>query len=159
MDGSAIAKANLTNGSMSEATSSESVVKATEAVYSDIENQNESPIQQPQRDPTEDPNQAEANGVSKIDENTVSTFQDTLTTSESNGCWILSDDEHAPFPSVYAPPDEHNELVNVCPCRCLFFTFKETICMVISAFGCAVFVVGLVFLCMFLEGSWFEQSQ
>ena len=95
----------------------------------------------------------------KPDEETVSTFQDVRTSDEPNNCWILNDDDQVPFPSVNEPTEEMIELVNVCPCRCLFFTLKETICMVMSALGCAVFVTGLVFLCMFLEGSWFQQYQ
>lgn len=103
--------------------------------------------------------QTPLNGISKeVDEETISTFQDILTTNEPSNCWILNDDDEVPFPSVNEHTEEYNELVNVCPCRCLFFTLKETICMVMSALGCAVFVTGLVFLCMFLEGSWFQES-
>jgi len=44
------------------------------------------------------------------------------------------------------------------PCRCLFFTVKETICMILSALGCAVFLCGLILLCMYLEGSIFVDN-
>ncbi len=44
------------------------------------------------------------------------------------------------------------------PCRCLFFTVKETICMVLSALGCAVFLCGLILLIMYLEGSIFVEK-
>lgn len=101
--------------------------------------------------------QASLNGTSKSEEETVSTFQDVLRTDDQSNCWILNDNDDMPFPSVNESIEDDNELVNVCPCRCLFFTLKETICMVLSALGCGVFVTGLVFLCMFLEGSWFEQ--
>ncbi|KAL7531073.1 hypothetical protein ACHAWF_003618 [Thalassiosira exigua] len=63
-----------------------------------------------------------------------------------------------PFPSVVGASMEYERAVNVCPCRCLFFTLKETLCLILSALGCAVFVTGLVLLCMFLEGSHFNNS-
>ncbi|KAL9190064.1 hypothetical protein ACHAXT_007275 [Thalassiosira profunda] len=63
-----------------------------------------------------------------------------------------------PFPSVVGRSMEVERAVNVCPCRCLFFTLKETICLVMSALGCAVFLAGLVVLCMYLEGSLFNNS-
>lgn len=74
-----------------------------------------------------------------------------------------------PFPSVInrdAPQDQGGsggrlflvgQDVDV-PCRCLFFTVKETICMVLSALGCAVFLCGLILLCMYLEGSIFVDN-
>ena len=43
-----------------------------------------------------------------------------------------------------------------CPCRCLFFTLKETVCMIMSLLGCLIFLVGLILLCMYLEGSIFN---
>lgn len=58
-----------------------------------------------------------------------------------------------PFPSVMGASLEYDPVVNVCPCRCLFFTLKETLCLTMSALGCAVFLAGLVVLCMYLEGS------
>ena len=58
-----------------------------------------------------------------------------------------------PFPSVMGASLEYDPVVNVCPCRCLFFTLKETLCLIMSALGCAVFLAGLVVLCMYLEGS------
>lgn len=66
-----------------------------------------------------------------------------------------------PFPSVNTATLDGaitNDIVdtNVCPCRCLFFTLKESICLVLSALGCAVFLAGLIVLCMYLEGSLFE---
>lgn len=65
-----------------------------------------------------------------------------------------------PFPSVRATNDymASEALVmteNICPCQCLFFTVKETICLVMSALGCAVFLAGLIVLCLYLEGSLF----
>ena len=61
-----------------------------------------------------------------------------------------------PFPSVIGSTTYNDgDVVNVCPCRCLFFTLKETICLIMSALGCAVFLAGLVLLCMYLEGSIF----
>ena len=66
-----------------------------------------------------------------------------------------------PFPSVVAASTDGATIVpqltrNICPCQCLFFTVKETICLVMSALGCAVFLAGLVVLCLYLEGSLFE---
>lgn len=63
-----------------------------------------------------------------------------------------------PFPSVTAASFENNLTIprNICPCQCLFFTVKETICLVMSALGCGVFLAGLVVLCLYLEGSLFE---
>mmetsp|Transcript_10446 Transcript_10446/g.17746 ORF Transcript_10446/g.17746 Transcript_10446/m.17746 type:complete len:208 (+) Transcript_10446:34-657(+) len=68
-----------------------------------------------------------------------------------------------PFPSVNATTlDPSSSAVttaeNVCPCRCLFFTVKESICLVMSALGCAVFLAGLVVLCLYLEGTLFEDE-
>mmetsp|Transcript_8455 Transcript_8455/g.18952 ORF Transcript_8455/g.18952 Transcript_8455/m.18952 type:complete len:208 (+) Transcript_8455:65-688(+) len=60
-----------------------------------------------------------------------------------------------PFPSIVGASMEYENVVNVCPCRCLFFTLKETICLIMSALGCAVFLAGLIVLCMYLEGSAF----
>lgn len=48
---------------------------------------------------------------------------------------------------------------NVCPCRCFFFTLMETMCLVMSLLGCAVFLAGLVALCLFLEGSYVNGDQ
>ena len=67
-----------------------------------------------------------------------------------------------PFPSVTATSTDGTATIvpqltrNICPCQCLFFTVKETICLVMSALGCAVFLAGLVVLCLYLEGSLFE---
>jgi hypothetical protein len=58
--------------------------------------------------------------------------------------------------------DDGNQLYskrNICPCRCLFFTLMETMCLVMSALGCAVFLAGLVALCLFLEGSYVKGDQ
>ncbi|EJK76096.1 hypothetical protein THAOC_02161 [Thalassiosira oceanica] len=63
-----------------------------------------------------------------------------------------------PFPSVVGITQEY-ESTNICPCRCLFFTLKETICLVMSALGCAVFLAGLILLCMYLEGSAFGYNR
>mmetsp|Transcript_31325 Transcript_31325/g.47000 ORF Transcript_31325/g.47000 Transcript_31325/m.47000 type:complete len:209 (+) Transcript_31325:50-676(+) len=68
-----------------------------------------------------------------------------------------------PFPSVNATTLDHSSSAvataeNVCPCRCLFFTVKESICLVMSALGCAVFLAGLVVLCLYLEGTLFEDE-
>mmetsp|Transcript_16979 Transcript_16979/g.25830 ORF Transcript_16979/g.25830 Transcript_16979/m.25830 type:complete len:208 (-) Transcript_16979:1628-2251(-) len=69
-----------------------------------------------------------------------------------------------PFPSVNATTLDHSSSAavamteNVCPCRCLFFTLKESICLVMSALGCAVFLAGLVVLCLYLEGTLFEDE-
>jgi len=63
-----------------------------------------------------------------------------------------------PFPSMVGASMEYETAVNVCPCRCLFFTLKETICLIMSALGCAVFLAGLVVLCIYLEGSAFDGS-
>jgi len=48
---------------------------------------------------------------------------------------------------------------NICPCRCIFFTLKESICLGMSALGCAVFFAGLIALCLFLEGSYVNGDQ
>lgn len=64
-------------------------------------------------------------------------------------------DNDVPFPSVMGASLEYDPVVNVCPCRCLFFTLKETLCLIMSALGCAVFLAGLVLLCMYLEGTAF----
>mmetsp|Transcript_16295 Transcript_16295/g.28818 ORF Transcript_16295/g.28818 Transcript_16295/m.28818 type:complete len:198 (+) Transcript_16295:25-618(+) len=63
-----------------------------------------------------------------------------------------------PFPSVVGASMEYEHVVNVCPCRCLFFTLKETICLIMSALGCAVYLAGLIVLIMYLEGSLFNNS-
>mmetsp|Transcript_19601 Transcript_19601/g.27916 ORF Transcript_19601/g.27916 Transcript_19601/m.27916 type:complete len:196 (-) Transcript_19601:197-784(-) len=74
-----------------------------------------------------------------------------------------------PFPSVIATSMEHtsNNNNNIalpisgnvqCPCQCLFFTVKESICLVVSALGCAVFLAGLIVLCLYLEGTLFERG-
>jgi hypothetical protein len=59
--------------------------------------------------------------------------------------------------------DEHDVGVNykgnICPCRCIFFTLKESICLGMSALGCAVFFAGLIALCLFLEGSYVNGDQ
>ena len=147
-----------------ESTSEASFLEAAAASERPLSNDDvESQIEESQGDDVHqehDSNQqTPSNGISKEgDEETISTFQDILATNEPSNCWILNDDDKVPFPSVNEHTEEYNELVNVCPCRCLFFTLKETICMVMSALGCAVFVTGLVFLCMFLEGSWFQES-
>jgi hypothetical protein len=122
-----------------------------EAATSDVENQ--------LHDASSTQEQIEPDDImAKADEETIPTFQDSLTiNNEPSNLWILSDDDHVPFPSVKESTEQMDELVKVCPRRCLFFTLKETVSMVMSALGCAVFVAGLVFLIMFLEGSWFEQ--
>ncbi len=70
-----------------------------------------------------------------------------------------------PFPSVVATsigrtPNNTSLPIthNACPCQCLFFTVKESICLVVSALGCAVFLAGLIFLCLYLEGTLFERE-
>jgi hypothetical protein len=152
MNGSA--NSNGANGSIHEPSFLEAAAEAGATTSSDIENQ--------QRDLDASTAQEQgAPAIAKTDEETetISTFQDILTTNhDPSNLWILSDDDNVPFPSVNESTQEMNELVNVCPCRCLFFTLKETICMVMSALGCAVFVTGMVFLIMFLEGSWFEND-
>ena len=72
---------------------------------------------------------------------------------------LINNSTAVPFPSVIGASlgyDNSLPVVNVCPCRCLFFTLKETICLIMSALGCAVFLAGLVLLCMYLEGSIFS---
>ncbi len=70
-----------------------------------------------------------------------------------------------PFPSVIATSIERTPnntslpiAHNACPCQCLFFTVKESICLVVSALGCAVFLAGLIVLCLYLEGTLFERE-
>ena len=146
MNGSAAPNANGLNRDAAESSFLEAAASAAETI-ADIESQQSAQQASAQID---------AIDIKPDEEATISTFQDDINTRDPNNCWILNDDDKVPFPSVNEP-EEMNEMVNVCPCRCLFFTLKETICMVMSALGCAVFVTGLVFLCMFLEGSWFEQ--
>lgn len=43
---------------------------------------------------------------------------------------------------------------NVCPCQCIYFTMRETICLIISAMGCSVFLAGIISLCFYLSGWW-----
>ena len=45
---------------------------------------------------------------------------------------------------------------NVCQCRCLYFTLMETICLVLSALGCGFFLSGIIALCMYLAGGYFD---
>ena len=166
--------ASIVNGkdtlNPSEASFLDAAAAAAEALTAsdDVERQQVSQQEQTQKDRSiiDQPQQASAEPNTR-DEETASaftsdsyedqktTFQDLIISSKTN---FWNDDNRVPFPSVNAPPEEINEVVNVCPCRCLFFTLKETICMVMSALGCAVFIAGLVFLCMFLEGSWFEEN-
>ena len=62
-----------------------------------------------------------------------------------------------PFASVVGPAVEYDaDAVNVCPCRCLYFTLKETICLVFSAMGCGLFLAGIIALCMYLAGGYFD---
>lgn len=77
-------------------------------------------------------------------------FQHLMKRSKTDG----NGSSDLPFPSVVGITQEY-ESTNICPCRCLFFTLKETICLVLSALGCAVFLAGLILLCMYLEGSAF----
>jgi U3 small nucleolar RNA-associated protein 14 len=63
-------------------------------------------------------------------------FQNMLNRRSGNNNMISSDNNGVPFPSVNSASLEYNDVVNVCPCRCLFFTLKETLCMVMSALGC-----------------------
>ena len=72
---------------------------------------------------------------------------------QNNGNDNNAEGGDVPFPSVMGASLEYDPVVNVCPCRCLFFTLKETLCLIMSALGCAVFLAGLVVLCMYLEGS------
>ena len=72
---------------------------------------------------------------------------------QNNGNDNNAEGGDVPFPSVMGASLEYDPVVNVCPCRCLFFTLKETLCLTMSALGCAVFLAGLVVLCMYLEGS------
>jgi hypothetical protein len=73
----------------------------------------------------------------------------------------MASSSNVPFPSVRATNDYSSSdaalamTENICPCQCLFFTVKESICLVMSALGCAVFLAGLIVLCMYLEGSLF----
>jgi hypothetical protein len=75
----------------------------------------------------------------------------TTTASTTNNINIGS--TTVPFPSVNIATTINEIDGNICPCRCLFFTLKETICLVLSALGCAVFLAGLIILCMYLDGS------
>ena len=63
------------------------------------------------------------------------------------------DNGAVPFPSVMGASMEYENVVNVCPCRCLFFTLKETICLTLSALGCMVYLALLICLILYLEGS------
>eukprot|EP00984_Skeletonema_dohrnii_P005403 scaffold1901_cov82-Skeletonema_dohrnii-CCMP3373.AAC.3 len=88
-------------------------------------------------------------------------FQSVITNPNNNTTGASS--TNVPFPSVNATTLDHSSSAvttaeNVCPCRCLFFTLKESICLVMSALGCAVFLAGLVVLCLYLEGSLFEDE-
>jgi hypothetical protein len=89
-------------------------------------------------------------------------FQSVTTSTTNNNHTSSSTSYAVPFPSVNTATLDGaitNDIVvdtNVCPCRCLFFTLKESICLVLSALGCAVFLAGLIVLCMYLEGSLFE---
>lgn len=150
---------------------------AADAMASDVECQQASQLPQQFQDDSassEKP-QADPFGIdSRGDEETASVlsvdssqekktkFRDILTSKNvvnNNNIFWNTDDDRVPFPSIEASIHEYNRDVNVCPCRCLFFTLKETLCMVMSALGCAVFITGLVFLCLFLEGSWFQDKQ
>lgn len=65
-------------------------------------------------------------------------------------------DDDVPFSSAMGAAVEYdNDGINVCPCRCLFFTLKETMCLVISALGCGMFCSGIIALCMYLAGFWY----
>ena len=59
-----------------------------------------------------------------------------------------------PFASDLEPSVEYDAMaLNAsCPCRCMYFALIETACLVMSAMGCGLFLVGLVFLCMYLAG-------
>ena len=62
-----------------------------------------------------------------------------------------------PFASVVGPSVEYDaDAVNACPCRCLYFTLKETMCLVLSALGCGLFLAGIIALCMYLAGGYFD---
>ena len=43
---------------------------------------------------------------------------------------------------------------SVCQCQCIYFTMRETICLIISAMGCGVFLAGIISLCFYLSGWW-----
>ena len=93
-------------------------------------------------------------------------FQSTTTITNNNNPNNNTIRSSIPFPSVntqtpldYISGDAAATIAmteNVCPCRCLFFTVKESICLVLSALGCAVFLAGLIVLCLYLEGSLFQ---
>jgi len=90
-------------------------------------------------------------------------FQSVINNPNTTNTTGASSSTAVPFPSVNATTlDPSSSAVataeNVCPCRCLFFTLKESICLVMSALGCAVFLAGLVVLCLYLEGSLFEDE-
>jgi hypothetical protein len=79
--------------------------------------------------------------------------------SMHNNKWINNNEEDDEANIEF---DDGNQLYskrNICPCRCLFFTLMETMCLVMSALGCAVFLAGLVALCLFLEGSYVKGDQ
>jgi hypothetical protein len=62
-----------------------------------------------------------------------------------------------PFASVVGPSVEYDaDAANACPCRCLYFTLKETVCLVLSALGCGLFLAGIIALCMYLAGGYFD---
>lgn len=83
-------------------------------------------------------------------------IQRSMNNNNDGSTNIPGNSSTVPFPSVIGSTTYNDgDVVNVCPCRCLFFTLKETICLIMSALGCAVFLAGLVLLCMYLEGSIF----
>jgi hypothetical protein len=54
--------------------------------------------------------------------------------------------------------DDDTTTNNICPCRCIYFTMRETTCLIISAMGCGVFLAGIISLCFYLSGWWNEIS-
>eukprot|EP00804_Cyclotella_cryptica_P026476 CCRYP_008131-RA/>CCRYP_008131-RA protein AED:0.42 eAED:0.42 QI:0/-1/0/1/-1/1/1/0/186 len=137
-----------------------------EAMASDVECQQSAPTNKPQGENFEISSRGDEETASSFSvdssHETKTKFQDMLSSKnviDNNNIFWNTDDDRVPFPSINVSIDEYNKVVNVCPCRCLFFTLKETLCLVMSVLGCAVFFTGLVFLCLFLEGSWFENKQ
>jgi hypothetical protein len=52
--------------------------------------------------------------------------------------------------------DDDTTANNICPCQCIYFTMRETTCLIISAMGCGVFLAGIISLCFYLSGWWNE---
>ena len=79
--------------------------------------------------------------------------------SMHNNKWINNNEEDDEANIEFDVGNQLYSKRNICPCRCLFFTLMETMCLVMSALGCAVFLAGLVALCLFLEGSYVKGDQ